>query len=658
MFDIFIETVAALFATVVFFTILKATTHNLIKQQSGIKLVVAGFGLLLFSLIIDVTDNFPSLNYLVVIGDTEFQAFLEKVLGTLLGFIILAMGFRRWLPSIRELLETRESLDQLTIKLDQRVNERSLELLQSNTQLKQQIVQRGEIERELKYQALHDALTKLPNRPALMDFLNCEISRASCQQYFSAVLFFDLDNFKQINDLLGHETGDKVLKITSDRLEKIRRDKDFLGRLGGDEFVLVLTALSSDKESGIQKAQTIAQDIIDTLDKPIHLAEHKLKAASCIGIKLFPEQSNESVGDILRQADTALYHSKSLGSGRFSFFHHDMQKRIEERVNLAKELHEALESQQFYLHYQPQIDSNGAVFGVEALLRWDHPTRDFIGPDEFIPIAEEAGLIDKIGLYVLRQALVECSQAFSQVKNTHSHASHLPTEQPQSDLSSNTHSLNAQKGLSFNDMSFNDICFTDKVLKIAVNISPSHFLQEDFVEQILQVVQSFDQENFHLVLEVTESVVIQNIEDVSRKMETLRQMGIGISLDDFGTGYSSLNYIKRLPIDTLKIDRSFISDILHDHHDAAIVDAILAMTDALGVKVIAEGVETEQQRLFLQQRGCQLYQGYLFSRPELMSQLIAKGIFLQECAEVKSKHDSEEESLACCTNENSIATAY
>lgn len=584
MFDILIETTAAFLATFVFFTILKGTQHNIIRQQPGVRLIVIGFGLLLFSLIIDITDNFPSLNSLVIVGDTEFQAFLEKVVGTLLGFFIMSVGFRRWLPSIQELVDTRQSLDKLTVDLDLRVKQRSEELVKINNKLKSEILERNKAEVELKHQAMHDTLTKLPNRSALIDVLEQEISRASHHDYFSAVLFLDLDNFKQINDLLGHETGDQVLQITTDRLNRCIRKEDFIGRLGGDEFVLILTELHSEVQIAAEMAQTIAQNIITALNEPIRIADHKLSASSCIGIKLFPDTKDETVGDLLRQADTALYHAKNLASGTFSFFHDDMQRLIEQRVNLARELHEALEQKQFYLHYQPQMNSKKEVVGVEALLRWNHPTRDYIGPEEFIPIAEEAGLINKIGRYVLRQALTECSNLFTDIER-------------------------------------------QKKLKIAVNISPSHFLQSNFVEQIKTILDSFKQHHFHLVLEVTESVVIQDIDNVSNKMETLRQLGVGISLDDFGTGYSSLNYIKRLPFDALKIDRSFILDILDDPHDEAIVEAILAMTASLGVNVIAEGVETQEQCDFLTQRGCKLFQGYLFSRPDLISELIKKKMF-------------------------------
>jgi len=579
MFDILLEVTGAILTTVIFYTVLRGTRHPLIQHQPGINQIIIGFGLLLFSSIIDITDNFPSLNFLVLIGDTELQAFLEKAVGMTLGLLFLSEGFKRWIPSIKELVNTRQSLNNLTIELDMRVQRRSIALEQSNENLKIEIFERKKVEKQLKHQVLHDALTTLPNRSALIEFLEHEILSSDDHDYFSAILFLDLDNFKQVNDLLGHGVGDSVLKIIADRLANQCLPKNrFIGRLGGDEFVLVMTKLNPDLHVAEELVKTMAQQIINTLDKPIYLSEHKLKVSCSIGIKLFLNKKQETVFDLLRQADIALYHTKGKlqKRGGFSFFHEDMQSLVRERANLARELHDALEQKQFYLHYQPQVSNNGQVFGLEALLRWDHPTRDRIGPDEFIPIAEEAGLIDKLGRYVLHHALAECTSFLA-----------------------------------------NEVRETK--LKIAVNISPNHFLQIDFVNQVKEIMDSFELQNCHLVLEITESVVIQNIDDISEKMEQLHQLGVGISLDDFGTGYSSLSYIQRLPFDTLKIDRSFIRDIHTNSNDAAIVDAILAMTASLEVSVIVEGVETREQHHFLEQRGCERYQGYLFARPALLS---------------------------------------
>jgi len=587
VFDIFLEVTGSLVAMIILYTLLRGIRHPDVRTQPGSRMVVIGFGLLFFGLLIDITDNFPELNYLVVIGDTEFQAFLEKVVGTLLGLFFLAFGFKRWIPSIQQLAYSRQALEH-------QVKKRTKDLEQANIKLSIEVDERKKAQEHLKHQALHDALTELPNRYAMTEFLEHEISRASRHNYFSAVLFLDLDNFKSINDVQGHGTGDQVLKIVAERLNQCRRAEDFLGRLGGDEFVLVLTELNADLQIAAELAQVAAQRIIKTLDEPIFLVDHKLIAPCCIGIKLFPGTQEEACGDLLKQADMALYHAKDKGQGVVSFFYEDMQKLLEKRLNLAREIQEGLEQEQFYLHYQPQVNIDAQVFGVEALLRWNHPTRGMVGPDEFIPIAEEAGLIHELGRYVLHHTLNEWSKFLAE-----------------------------------------DVC--ESTMKVAVNISPSHFLEADFVDQIKHILSSYDLQNCHLVLEITEGVVIQDIADISVKMEALRQLGIGLSLDDFGTGYSSLAYLKRLPLDTLKIDRSFVRDIHIDPNDAAIVEAILAMATSLGIDVIAEGVETDAQRQFLEQRGCIFYQGYLFSRPAPLNELVEKGVFEQavECHAVQ-----------------------
>ncbi len=602
MFDILLESVGGFISTIIFMTLLIGTRHPQVRAQPGSGLVVAGFGLLWFSLMIDITDNFPALNGLVVVGDTEYQAFLEKVVGMLFGLLLLALGFRRWIPAIRELADTRQSLSQLTTELDQRIRGRTEELELTNKQLTREVTERQKAEEKLRHLALHDPLTTLPNRHALSEFLDHEISRTSRHNYFSAVLFLDLDDFKSINDLMGHETGDRVLKIITERLWQCRRQEDFLGRFGGDEFVIVLTELDTDLQRAATRARTSAQEIVNALEQPLVLDGHRFKASGCVGIRLFPDAAGENVGDLLRQADTALYHAKSKGAGVVSFFHEDMQKLVEQRLNLAGELQEALEKEQLVLHYQPQVTAAGSLYGLEALVRWNHPIRGLIGPDQFIAIAEEAGLIDKLGNWVLRRALQDRAGLLGQKADR-------------------------------------------RDIKIAVNISPSHFLQTNFVRQVEEVLASCKYNNCHLVLEITEDVVIGDIDDISAKMEALRKLGVGISLDDFGTGYSSLAYIKRLPLDTLKIDRSFVGDIDTDSNDAAIVEAILAMTRSLGLSVIAEGVETGDQHRFLNQRGCQLYQGYLFSRPVPPEELRTSELFvdIEESCLSKDSFGSQEQ---------------
>lgn len=584
MFDIFLESAASIIAGVIFFTLLRGVRHSCVRAQPGTRQVVIGFGLLLFSLLIDITDNFPALNGFLVVGDTKYQALLEKVFGMLLGLSFLALGFKRWIPCIQHLANTQESLDLLNHELDQRVKKRTMELERVNRKLTCEVVERQKAEGLLKHQAMHDALTALPNRYALRDFLPLEVSRATQRDFISAILLFDLDKFKFINDSLGHEVGDKVLKIVAERLRLCQREADFIGRLGGDEFVLVLSNLGSDQLTVTELVHKQVQQLIASLNEPMLLREHRLKITSCVGIKFFPDIQMGTVSDLLKHADIALYNAKSKGQGEFSCFHLDMQKSIEQRLELTRELRTALSHDQLHLHYQPLVALDGQAFGVEALLRWEHPVRGMISPDEFIPMAEDAGIIDRIGLYVLQHTLADWSQYLADGSR-------------------------------------------ESKFKMSVNISPNHFRQIDFVEQINRLLDGYELHNCQLVLEITEGVAIQDIDDLSAKMAALRDIGVGISLDDFGTGYSSLAYIKKLPFDTLKIDRSFVLDIHRDSNDAAIVEAILAMATALDINVIAEGVETEEQYHFLKQRGCTFYQGYYFSRPAPQQVLAERGLF-------------------------------
>jgi diguanylate cyclase (GGDEF)-like protein len=614
MFDIFLESTGSIIAAVIFCILLRGIRHPCVRAQPGTRQVVIGFGLLLFSFIIDITDNFPSLNGLFVVGDTKYQALLEKVFGMLLGLSFLALGFNRWIPCIQNLASTQESLDFLNQELDQRVKKRTMELERVNRKLTHEAVERKKAEELLKHQAMHDALTALPNRYALRDFLPLEVARATQHDFISAVLLFDLDKFKFINDSLGHEVGDKVLKIVAERLRLCQREADFIGRLGGDEFVLVLSNLGSDQRAATEWVHKQARQIITRLNEPIFLREHRLKITSCIGIKFFPDMQMGTVSDLLKQADIALYHAKNKGQGAFSCFRLDMQESIEKRLDLTRELRVALAQNQLILHYQPLVSLGGQVFGVEALLRWDHPVRGMISPDEFIPMAEEAGIIDKIGLYVLQHTLADWGQYLADGRCD---------DKCRNDKNCNRKGCN---GEFTNEEFSNKECSKNK-LKMSVNISPSHFRQGDFVDQIKLLLDDHELHHCQLVLEVTEGVAIQDIDDLSAKMTALQDMGVGISLDDFGTGYSSLAYIKKLPFDTLKIDRSFVRDIHRDSNDAAIVEAILAMATALDIKVIAEGVETEDQYHFLKQRGCMLFQGYYFSRPEPQQVLAARGLF-------------------------------
>lgn len=296
MIDIILETIGAIIAAVIFLTLLRATSHHSVRSQPGTLLLVAGFGLVFLGMSIDITDNFPELDRFVIIGDTEVEAFIEKVIGALLGFLLLALGFRRWIPSIIKLDEMRTKLSQVNVELDRRIQKRTYELQVANDQLKAEIRERKKADKQLQHMALHDALTNLPNRYAITEFLVQEIARTRRHGYHSAILFFDLDNFKVINDSLGHEVGDLVLMAIAERLDKCRRAEDFLARLGGDEFLLVLPELDSDIQIAAEKAQMSAKRIIDTLTVPLQLGEHKLSISTSIGIKVFPGTHAEDPG--------------------------------------------------------------------------------------------------------------------------------------------------------------------------------------------------------------------------------------------------------------------------------------------------------------------------------------------------------------------------
>lgn len=578
MFDAFLEYSAAIFSAFIFFVFLSATRNEYIRNQIGVRYIIAGFGLLLFSSILDITDNYPSLSAYIIIGDTEVEEFLEEAVGLTLGLLLIFRGVILWLPSIQELEETRQTLNSLTNELDNRVQQRSNELQQSNESLQKEVSERKKVEVELKHQILHDPLTAIPNRFALIEYLTNELSQEidGEEEPFSALLFLDMDNFKQVNNLFGHAVGDTILTNIAHLLKSnFNAEKQFVARLGSDEFVLVFSALSRQHKKAKALANGYAQEIISLLKTPTIVDGQNIRVSASIGVKLFSQSENQTVYDLFNQADTALYHDGLMKKGGINFFQEEMQHQVVTRAMISKDLHTALDKQQFYLHYQPQVSSQGTLTGFESLIRWAHPDRGNIPPDDFISIAEDIGVIDRLGRYVLRQALSEFTAFLTHYQN-------------------------------------------ERRLKLAVNISPTHFLQADFVSQVEEIMTQFDLTRCQLVLEVTECVVIQDIEDISEKMDQLHKLGVAISLDDFGTGYSSLSYIKRLPFDTLKIDRSFIRDITIDSNDAAIVEAILSMTQSLGVDVIAEGVETEEQRLFLEKRGCERHQGYLFGKPTLL----------------------------------------
>jgi len=417
--------------------------------------------------------------------------------------------------------------------------------------------------------AFFDPLTGLPNRRLLLDRLNRPQAVGTRAGRLRALLLVDLDNFKRLNDTLGHQTGDALLRESARRLADCASDADTVGRLGGDEFVLLLEDLSEIPEDAAAQAQAVAEKALAAISGTFWLDGRECRSGSSIGISVF-ENRREGSNQALQQADIAMDQAKAGGRNTMRFFAPALQAAINARAALEGELRQAIESKQFVLFYQPQIDGSSLI-GAEALIRWNHPRRKLLPPGEFIPLAEESGLILPLGKWVLETA---CKQIVAWANH------------PQSAR-----------------------------LSIAVNISARQFCQPEFVEQVLTLLDRTGANPRNLELELTESLLAENVDEIIHKMKELKSHGLRFSLDDFGTGYSSLTYLKKLPLNQLKIDRSFISDIESDESSAAIAQTVISLSRALGMPVIAEGVESVQQREFLTRLGCDRFQGYLFGRP-------------------------------------------
>ncbi len=437
------------------------------------------------------------------------------------------------------------------------------------------ISQRKEAEAQIHQLAFYDPLTRLPNRRLLMAHLSQTFSASMRSGNHGAVMFLDLDHFKTLNDTKGHEIGDQLLVEVAQRLNAGIRDGDMVARLGGDEFIVVMAALSANEAEAAAQAELVAEKIRDRLNEPFLLDEYTHYTTPSIGIVLF-RGHQDSIDNLLKYADTAMYQAKTAGRNAIRFYDPAMQAAIEARADLEDALRMAIDKQQLRLHYQIQMDSRRRPIGAEALLRWEHPAQGLVSPANFIPLAEESGLIVPIGLWVLQTACRQLKQWQNDIGMHH--------------------------------------------LSLAVNVSAKQFRQPDFVTQVQRTLQETGAKATHLKLELTESTVLENVDDTIAKMRELKLLGVSFSMDDFGTGYSSLQYLKRLPLDQIKIDQSFVRDITTDPNDAAIVQAIIAMTQALGLNVIAEGVETEAQREFLDRHGCHDFQGYLFSKPLPLAQ--------------------------------------
>jgi len=688
-FEVELETLRAIVTAFILLYLWRMGRHE--RQHKGWRLVLAGFSLILFGSLLDITDNFPGLNQYVVIGKTHTEAFLEKVVGYLGGFIVLFFGFTRWFPYITRLRSTEAELQQKTVELESTVLSRTENLLQKTAELELELHLRKQAQADLRiaaiafesqegmiisdanqvilrvnkaftritgygaedavgrntailksgrqdamfYQAMwqslnrdkywqgeiwnrrkngevfpewlsitavtddvgqvthyvaafsditlqkqaeeiihnlafYDPLTNLPNRRMLQDRLQHVFSSSERHQRHGAVLFIDLDNFKELNDTKGHNIGDLLLIEVAARLQTCVRTDDTVARLGGDEFVIVLNDLHAEAEQAAFQADAIAEKIRAAINQPCALQGHEYHGAPSIGICLF-RGNDITLDELLKRADTAMYEAKRSGRNAIRFFDPATHAAMEARIALEVDLRRAVPEKQLRLYYQMQVDRRGRILGAEVLLRWQHPERGLVPPMEFIPLAEETGLILPIGHWVLETACAKLKAWESDPVTRH--------------------------------------------LQIAVNVSARQFRHPHFVEQVCAVLEQTAIDPGKLKLELTESLVLDNIGDTITKMQALKDIGVGFSMDDFGTGYSSLAYLSQLPLEQVKIDQSFVRNITVKPGDAVIVQTIIGMANNLGLNVIAEGVETQEQRDFLERNGCPAFQGYLFGKP-------------------------------------------
>ncbi len=479
------------------------------------------------------------------------------------------LGWRWLLCNISERKQTEEMLHRAYDELEIRVAERTAELVKANQKLLNEITERKRVESQLLHLAFHDALTGLANRAAFMNRLKHALNYSKRHSnYLFAVLFIDLDRFKVINDSLGHLIGDQLLLVIASRLQVCVRSIDTVARLGGDEFTILVEGIQ-DVSDAIIVAERIKQELV----LPFDLDGQEVFITASIGIALSSTVEYEHPQEVLRDADTAMYRAKMLGRERYELFNSDMYANALARLQLETDLRRAIEREEFRIYYQPIISlTSGFILGFEALLRWQHPERGLLNPADFIPLAEETGLIFSIGNWALYEA---CRQM--QAWRT---------------------------------------CYRSKLLeKISVNLSLKQFSQPDLIEQIGQILRSTGLDARTLVLEITESVIVENDDKASAALLQLREMGIELSIDDFGTGYSSLGHLYNFPISVLKIDRSFISLIDTNIKNLEIVEIIVTLAHKLGVYVVAEGVETKEQLALLRKLNCEYGQGHFFSVP-------------------------------------------
>lgn len=455
--------------------------------------------------------------------------------------------------------------------LVRKLEEKMLELEEANRKLAEDVERRKQAEIRIEQLAFYDTLTGLPNRRLMEDRLRHCMATSKRLGLWGAALFIDLDNFKTLNDSRGHDVGDRFLVNMAERLQKAFMDEHTVCRFSGDEFVVILESLSADEEQAASMTEATAERLMERLGQPCEILDDIYQGSASIGITLFRDRESVS-GEVIRKAEAAMYQAKYQGRNSFRFFDPDMQATLESRLQLELDLRNALQEKQFCLFYQPLVNSRRTILGAEALLRWQSPHRGLVSPGDFIPVAEDSGLILPIGQWVLEQACDQLRQWDSR-------------------------------------SSFADI-------QIAVNVSVHQFHQHDFVERVMNTLAVKQVDPSRLKLELTESVILNDVDAAIAKMQALRDRGVHFAMDDFGTGYSSLSYLTRLPLSQLKIDQSFIQGLGVNRGNEVVVQTIIGMAGSLGIEVIAEGVETEAQWRELEALGCRLFQGYYFARPQ------------------------------------------
>ena len=432
------------------------------------------------------------------------------------------------------------------------------------------ITDRKKYEEDILKLAHYDILTGLPNRVLLKEYIQTSIKRSNRNSEYNVLMFIDLDNFKTVNDTIGHDVGDLVLVETAKRIKDSIRKNDVAVRLGGDEFVVLVDTSEKNRDLVIDSARVIAQKILKNLESPYIIQNYDFRITASIGIKLFNDDSL-SIDELMKYADSAMYNAKAEGRNTFCFFNPKLQEIMEEKILLIDNLRKAINNNSMTLYYQPQVSShkNNKIIGVEALIRWNSDY-GLISPASFIPVAEESGLIVELGKWILDEAIKQLKAWETDVEKKH--------------------------------------------WRISINVSPKQFEDRTFVSKVETTLRKYKVAPYKVKLELTEGILIQNIEETLKKLHGLKDMGISLSIDDFGTGYSSLSYLKQLPIDELKIDQSFIKDLIEDENDEIITQTIISIGDKFGLEVIAEGVETKEQYEKLISMGCKYFQGYLFSK--------------------------------------------